>query len=552
MKRIMMGTMALVLATSATARAHFVFVTPDAAGNTARVFLSETLTPDQSIPTTYVASAKLSLRDAAGQEHALTLQNGAHFMITRLPGANGIRLVHGQDNLGVTQRDADHPYDLIYFPKTILGDPFDAKAIVGGDAPVELIPVGNARAFTLKFVANGQPLADADVTVLLPDGSSKVLTTHTDGTTDALMQPGQYGAWARHFVKASGERDGKKFEEVREYATLVFTSKNAPQPPVQQATTAPADLFATMPQAASSFGAVASDGYLYLYGGHIAPTHTYSTQAVSGQFHRLKLTENPHDRIWETLPAGPPMQGMNLAASGGKIYRIGGMEPTNKPGEPENTRSLDTCAFFDPATRQWSPLPPLPAPRSSHDVVAINHTLIVVGGWNLVGDQQNWQDSLLTLDLSNPHAAWQSHPQPFHRRALIAAAYQNKLYVIGGFDENEQVVNRVDIFDPHTDQWTAGPALPAKGFAAFGPAACALDGQLYVSLGDGSLNRLEGDTWVQVGHATPRLVHRIAPFNHDILVIGGATMTSGNLASIERVTPAAPGQRITAPVGDHQ
>src|SRR5262249_45721127 len=85
---------------------------------------------------------------------------------------------------------------------------------------------------------------------------------------------------------------------------------------------------AHLPQAVSSFGAVGSECWLYVYGGHIAPTHNYSTEAVTGEFQRLKLGtgDQPDGNDWEKLPGGPRVQGMNLAAHAGKIYRAGGME----------------------------------------------------------------------------------------------------------------------------------------------------------------------------------------------------------------------------------
>jgi len=82
--------------------------------------------------------------------------------------------------------------------------------------------------------------------------------------------------------------------------------------------------FATLPEATASFGSVVSDGWLYVYGAMFPARHSYSTEAVSGRFHRLHLSGKPE---WEELPGGPGMQGMNLAVDRGKIYRIGGMTP---------------------------------------------------------------------------------------------------------------------------------------------------------------------------------------------------------------------------------
>src|SRR5688500_2695034 len=91
-----------------------------------------------------------------------------------------------------------------------------------------------------------------------------------------------------------------------------------------------------MPKAVSSFGAVECDGYLYVYGGHAGKTHSYDTKSVLGTFHRLKLDGGTK---WEELPGGPIAQGMNLAAHKGKVYRVGGMQPKNAPGEAADNHS---------------------------------------------------------------------------------------------------------------------------------------------------------------------------------------------------------------------
>ena len=154
---------------------------------------------------------------------------------------------------------------------------------------------------------------------------------------------------------------------------------------------------AALPQSVASFGAVVSNGWLYVYGGHVSPTHSYSINAVSGQFHRLNLLKPSG---WEQLPGGPGLQGMNLAAWNGKIYRIGGMGPRNQLGQSAELYSTTECARFDPALMRWEPIPSLPEARSSHDVVVIGSQLIVTGGWAMRGSAgQKWMDTLAVLDL---------------------------------------------------------------------------------------------------------------------------------------------------------
>ena len=173
---------------------------------------------------------------------------------------------------------------------------------------------------------------------------------------------------------------------------------------------------------------------------------------------------------------------------------------------------------------KWEALPPLPEPRSSHDVVVIGDKLIVVGGWTLKGaSPSEWLDTLEMLDLSTDKLEWKRAKQPFRRRALIAASYSGKMYVLGGFDDHGKVIKEVSIYDPVTDIWTNGPALPGDEIDGFAPAACVHDGSLYLSIADGGLYRLidSKQQWEKSGNATPRVAHRIVSDNKSILVVGG-------------------------------
>lgn len=231
------------------------------------------------------------------------------------------------------------------------------------------------------------------------------------------------------------------------------------------------------------------------------------------------------------------MQGMNLAAYAGGIYRIGGMEPHNKPGTPSDNYSVADCARFDSATGKWEALPSLPQVRSSHDVVVLDGKLIVTGGWALEGGKTEWSDSLAILDLAASKPEWKSVKQPFRRRALMAAAYRGRMYVIGGFDEKSKVVRNVSIYDPASDSWSEGPKLPEGPGLSFAPAAGVHEDSLYVSVSDGTLYRLapSGEQWEPVGKSTPRLAHRIASAEGGVLVMGGAA--KGNNSDLIELVP---------------
>ncbi|MCU0705305.1 MAG: hypothetical protein MUF18_15140 [Fimbriiglobus sp.] len=305
-----------------------------------------------------------------------------------------------------------------------------------------------------------------------------------------------------------------------------------------------------LPKGVSSLGAIACDGHLYVYGGHAGKTHSYDTATVLGTFHRLKLDGGTK---WEELPGGPGLQGMNLAAHGGKVYRVGGMTPKNEPGQPADLHSVATCAVFDPKASKWESLPDLPAPRSSHEVVVVNDILVVVGGWQQKGkgEKPTWHDTALTLDLKAKDAKWQNIPQPFQRRALTAAAVGSKVYVIAGLGAQE-ADRRVDVLDVSTGQWSEGPKLPGKDKEAFSPAATAVGGQVVVNTSSGAVFRMteSGDAWEKVGESkTKRMVARLVPHGQNAALLIGGALPGENAAEVEFIQLATKSSPRVGAVG---
>lgn len=306
---------------------------------------------------------------------------------------------------------------------------------------------------------------------------------------------------------------------------------------------APGPALPKLPEAISSFGAAVAGDALYVYGGHTGGAHQHSKDNLSLRFSRLKL-DAPSE--WESLPVGPGLQSPALVAHNGKIYRIGGLTALNAAGEPEQLQSLADFERFDPATKQWTKLAPLPEPRSSHDAVVVGDLLYVVGGWNL-GEDQKWHDTAFVTDLSQEKPEWKELPkQPFKRRALAAASFDGKVYALGGMSEQGPSVD-VHVFDPKTQTWSEGTKVPAMaadspmahaaGMNGFGCAAFNVGGKLYLSTMDGNVFQLsaDGKTWNGVAKLEkPRFFHRLLPYGNQLLAIAGAAR-GGHLDSIERV-----------------
>ncbi len=508
------------------AHAHFSFIVPSDDGQSARIIMAETLDESEAISVQFLGNMTLFARNGTDEPRALTttaIDKRALRIETR---GSGTRVIYGRADLGVMGHGSA-PHHLIYHPKTIVGNPYDHATHLGKAVPLELIPVRSSDAdqFRVQLVANGQALTESEVTLILPDGNTEVMVTDDAGMTRAFDAVGRYAAWARHWHDTPGELDGKAFEQVRHYATLVFDADGDRSVHADSATAAMetrVEKWIDLPIATASFGAVASRGWLYLYGGHTAVPHEYHTSSSSGGFWRLDLTA-PSE--WQQLPGDVALQGMNLAAIDGLIYRAGGMRSLNAEGEPADNRSSSDVAVFDPASMSWQALPPLPVPRSSHDVVAVGRTLYVLGGWEMRHSAPSqWASMMLALNMNEKNPEWQQVPQPFHRRALIAAAFGERIYVMGGFNESNKPSRRVEVYNTVTRKWSEGPDLPGRSMNGFAPAACVHDGRLLVSVGDGTMYGLTDNrnAWEPVAETTPRIVHRMAPAGSRVLVIGGA------------------------------
>ena len=536
MKRCMMGLLLFTL-TAVPVRAHFIWIVPDAAdGTKVRVIFSDNLEPDDAVPVERIAATELLVRNADGTVAALNWEKGEHAYLVRVPGKGPI-VVGGVCRYGVVQRGESKPFLLAYYPKFIQGE---VKAATPWDKlPLEIVPRGAGR-FQVLFA--GKPAAGAEVVVLTPAADGKE-THQTDARGEFEVRsaaPGLYGLRARHIETKAGEHAGKKYEEVRHYATLVFrrAEERPRKVPADPAAEAPA--YPPLPRAVSSFGAAVADGWLYVYGGHSGKAHQYSTDTVVGTFHRLRLAD---PKSWEELPGGPALQGLALVAHEGKLYRLGGMQPRNQPGTTADNHSLPSCARFDPATRQWENLPDLPEGRSSHDAVVIGDRIIVVGGWRLngAGTKPDWHSTALILDLKKEPLRWEAVKQPFRRRALTAAAHDGKVYVMAGLTPDGELELTVDVYDPAKDSWAAGPDLPGPLSNGFSPAACAAGGRLFVSTADGRLWRLaeKGDAWEAVGTLKqPRFVHRMVPAGDELLLAVGGASRSGSVALTEAIVPS--------------
>jgi hypothetical protein len=516
---------ALGVLSPGTARAHFLWLTCEREQGrpVVQAFLSETPVPDGPEFLKHIEQSRIT---ANGKTLGWT--RGEETYRVNLPEPRP-GVIDGFCDMGVMKRSGT-TFRLIYTARVQLEPSPAATAEVPDHLRLRLVAQpGQAPLVAVSF--RGKPASGAVVKAFPDEGEPVELKADAQGR---LAYPraaeGRAGLLAKWSVKETGQHNGKTYDEVRYYATL----STAPAPPVTT-TAAPgpaANLpFATLPQAVDSFGGAVLGDWLYVYGGHTGKVHKYSRETVSTHFRRLNLQDRT---TWEELPSGPALQGVTLMAHGGHLYRVGGMAPHNPPGQPHDLVSVAQFARFDAASKTWTDLPPLPAPRSTHDSVVVGDKLYVIGGWSMNGGHSanaEFLDTALVFDLARTGAGWEERPAPpFRRRALAVAAIEGKVYAIGGLTEDGTVVKSVDVYDPGTGKWSRGPDLPGSKRQGFAPSAFNVGGRLYANGAEGQVLRLNdaGDGWEVTGKlATPRAAHRLLPgIAGDLLAVGGSAAGS--------------------------
>lgn len=200
---------------------------------------------------------------------------------------------------------------------------------------------------------------------------------------------------------------------------------------------------------------------------------------------------------------------------------------------------MDEVSVFDSKSLAWSKLAPLPKPRSSHELLAHNDKLYVIGGWNMKdGKGLEWHYNGLVADLTESPMSWKKLPETdWTVRANSAAIVNDRLYVVGGLDDNG-TSNAGRMLELKTMEWSDLPAFPAKGhLKAFGAAACSLDGKLLVSSFSFQPRMLSGanGNWLPTSRKlkTRRFFHRIVPIGEQKAVFLGGANYDGHLDQIE-------------------
>ncbi|MBY0524784.1 MAG: DUF3386 family protein [Gemmataceae bacterium] len=222
MKRLLF-TLVLAAIAVPTARAHFIWIVPEKDG-TAKVVFSDSLEPDDPKLLAKIGKTACYARDAEGQASPIKWKDGKDAYLLTAPG-KGPQLLGGVCAYGVIQRGQTEPFLLNYYATALVGAPTAGRAGHKFYAPWDTMPlqiVPSHGGYTVLW--QGKPLADAEVTAILP-GKEKPAVAKTNDKGQITLTPegnGLCGLRVRHTEKKEGKLDDKEYKEVRHYATFVF------------------------------------------------------------------------------------------------------------------------------------------------------------------------------------------------------------------------------------------------------------------------------------------------------------------------------------------
>ncbi|HEX6205287.1 MAG TPA: kelch repeat-containing protein [Solirubrobacterales bacterium] len=210
--------------------------------------------------------------------------------------------------------------------------------------------------------------------------------------------------------------------------------------------------------------------------------------ARPGNLHTV-LAFDSRTRRWSEpskLPVG--LNHAMVAAHDGKLYVAGGFLGGNE--------ATDLFFQYDPATGEWSKLPPMRLARGGGAAVTIGDKLYVIDGGDnpyVTGNPKPPVPRLEVFDFEQ--RTWTvAAPPPVGVHHTGAAFVDGKIYLAGGRFADEVSSPTFDRYDPATDRWTRLPDLPQGKISSL--AVVAADGRVVAIGGDDEQNWEDGGGFV--------------------------------------------------------
>ena len=223
-----------------------------------------------------------------------------------------------------------------------------------------------------------------------------------------------------------------------------------------------------MPTTRARMAAVTFEGMIYVFGG---------ADRRGGKVLDAVEVFNPEagERgAWKKLAKLPQaLSATSAAVVGDKIYVIGGWD------KGAQNEVYGTVFEYDPKEDKFDKKRDMPTPRGGLGAAAFQGKIYAIGGWN-------FEEVLRTVEVYDPATdTWEEKKQMPVARALFGiTALSGRIFAIGGLttfndNQNDEVLKRVDVYNPARDEWVIDEAIPLPRGRAGVPATVA-GGKIYV------------------------------------------------------------------------
>jgi N-acetylneuraminic acid mutarotase len=206
------------------------------------------------------------------------------------------------------------------------------------------------------------------------------------------------------------------------------------------------------------------DGKLYLFGG-----------LGGGSEGKVQIYDPVANEWTEGAPMPFAAGSSSSAVIGGDVYVLGGIVGSS---------TITQAARYTPATDTWQAIASMPQGRNHAAAESDGLRIFVFGGRGPgSGDENVVRNGFDTVQIYNPATnSWVSsldagstlEPLPQARGGMGTAVYiEGEFWVMGGETLDgpgataDGVYNRVDVYNPITNTWRAGPAMPTARHGIF-------------------------------------------------------------------------------------
>jgi len=258
--------------------------------------------------------------------------------------------------------------------------------------------------------------------------------------------------------------------------------------------------------------AAAYNGKIYVFGGTGAMRQEDPNMTLNTSWEYDPATDT-----WKALAAMPSKRTAGAAvAVGGKIHVIGGTTDVTAPDGRNLTAGLvvGTNETYDPATNRWESKKVMPTARNHPAIGLVNGKIYVIGGRiganNIGGLVASNTDVVEEYDPATD--SWRAmNRMPTPRSGHGWATMQNRIYVVGGEGRDyhmEGVYRDVEVFDPAANEWDKLPPLPTArhgvNVAAFNNKLFVIGGHLVFAAGGGHALDAANNEVFEFAPAAPR------------------------------------------------